>query len=150
MAIRADSIWAFLNRKHKESELLQDYIWRFKTCKEIKESHIGGPNILSKYIELTKKYKNDDKSHQDDIGYDAIIIQEPNPFEIKYSRKAASKFYTYVYLDNSDKSKYKSILKNPNQQNSFGNNQYPKNMTEANNILNNHKFDRSYTKTRQT
>ena len=51
-------------------------------------------------------------------------------------------------LENSDKSKYESILKNLNQQNSFGNNQYPKSITEANSILNNHKYDGSYIKSR--
>ena len=41
-------------------------------------------------------------------------------------------------------------MKNLNQQNFFENNQYPKNITEANNILNNHKFDGYYIKTKQS
>ena len=114
------------------------------------ESHFGGPIILSQYIELIKEYKNDVQSHQNDFENEIIASQEPNPLETKYLRKAASKLYAYVYLDNSDKSKYKSILKNLNLQNSFGNNQYPKNITEANNILNNHKFDGCYTISKQT
>ena len=146
MAIISDAIRTFLNTKQKESESLQDNTRRFKTSNEIMESHIGGPRILSKYIELTNEYKNDIQSHQNEFENDVITIQDPNPFETKYSRKAASKFYVYVYLDNSDKSKYESILKNLNQQNSFGNNQYPKNITEANNIC--HKFDGSYTKSK--
>ena len=84
------------------------------------ESHIGGPIILSKYIELTEEYKSDIQSHQNDIGNDVIVSQDPNPYKTKYSRKAASKVSEYVYLDNSDKSKYTSIFKNLNQQNSFG------------------------------
>ena len=54
----AVTIRAFLQTKQKESEPLQDYTRRFKTAKEIMESHIGGPIILTKYIELTKEYKN--------------------------------------------------------------------------------------------
>ena len=50
MAIITDAIGTFLNTKQKESESLQDYTQRFKTLKEIMESHIGGPIILSKYI----------------------------------------------------------------------------------------------------
>ena len=150
MAIIADAIRIFLNTKQKVSESLQDHTRRFKTSKEIMESHIGGPIILSKYIQLTKEYKNDIQSHQHKFENEIIASQEPNPFKTKYSRKAASKFYMYVYLDNSDNSKYKSILKNLNHQNFFGNNQYPKNITEANNILNNHKFDRYYTKSKQS
>ena len=126
MAIITDAIRTFLNKKQKESESLPDYMQRFKTSKEIMESHIGGPIILSKYIQITDKYKDDLQSYQNRFENETIASQEPNVFEIKYLRKAASKLYAYVYLDNSDKSKYDSILKNFNQQNSFGNNQYLK------------------------
>ena len=40
-----DAIRAFFNTKQKKSEPLQDYTRRFKTEKEIMESHIGGPII---------------------------------------------------------------------------------------------------------
>ena len=56
--------------------------------------------------------------------------------------------YAYIYLKNADKSKYDSILKSLNQQYSFGNNQYPTSITEANNILNSHKFNGNYNKSR--
>ena len=150
MAIITDSIRTFLNTKQKESESLQDYTRRYKTAKEIMESHIGGPIILIKYIELTEEYKVDIKTHQNIIVNGIITYKGPNTFEDKNTKKAASKLYAYIYLENSDKSKYESILKNLNQQNSFGNNQYPKSITEANNVLNNHKFDGSYMKSRQT
>ena len=45
MSIITDSIRAFLNTKQKESETLQDYTRRFKTSKEIMESHVGGPLV---------------------------------------------------------------------------------------------------------
>ena len=109
MAIISDAIRTFLNTKQKESESLQDYTRRFKTSKEIMESHISGPILLSKYIQLTEEYKNDIQSHQYGFENEIIASQEPNPFETKYSRKAASKFYVYLSLDNSDKSKYNSI-----------------------------------------
>ena len=46
-------------------------------------------------------------------------------------------------MENADKGKYESILKNLNQH------QYPQTITEANNILSNHKFDETYNKNRQ-
>ena len=76
--------------------------------------------------------------------------KDPSTFEDKYTKKAASKLYAYIYLENSHKSKHESILKNLNQQKCLGNNQYPKSITEANNILNNHKFDGSYVELRNT
>ena len=51
-------------------------------------------------------------------------------------------------MDNADESKYGSILKNLNQQFSLGNNQYPNSITKANSVLNNHKFDVVYTKSK--
>ena len=48
-----------------------------------------------------------------------------------------------MYLENSDPQKYGSVFKSLSQQKSFGNNQYPKNITAASNILNNHRLDNS-------
>ena len=150
MAIIADAMRTYLNTKQKESQSLQDYTRRFKTSKEIMESHIGGPIILSKYIELTEEYKNDVQSHLNDFKNEIIASQEPKSFETKCLRKTASKFYAYAYLDNSDKSKYKSILKISTNRILLKIINIQKNITEANNILNNHKFDRCYTKSKQT
>jgi hypothetical protein len=44
-------------------------------------------------------------------------------------------------LDNADKSKFGSILTGLNTLQSLGNNQYPKTITESNNILSNHGFE---------
>ena len=57
MLIIADALRFLLNTKQKEKENLQDYTRRFKTNKEIIESHLGNPLIISKYIKQTKEYK---------------------------------------------------------------------------------------------
>ena len=44
-------------------------------------------------------------------------------------------------MGNTDQGKYGSLLKNLNSQKSLGNDQYPKTITEANNVLSNHRFD---------
>ena len=49
--------------------------------------------------------------------------------------------YVYIYLENANQSKYNTVLKSLNQQKSFGNDQYPLNITDAKSILNIHKFD---------
>ena len=107
--------------------------------------HVEGPITLRKYIELStdckedlKQYENEDQNEKD----------KPNMNEEKQIRHASSKLYAYIYLDNANKSKYESILKNLNQQFSLGNNQYPKSITKANSVLNNHKFDMVYTKSK--
>ena len=45
---------------------------------------------------------------------------------------------------NANQSKYNSVLKSLKQQKSFGNDQYPSNITDANSILNIQKFDRNH------
>ena len=90
-----------------------------------------------------KTYKNNIANVQD-------AIKEPKEYHKKYAKKAASKLYAYIYLENGDKTKYDSILKNLNQQNSFGNNQCPKSIAEANSILNKHKFDITYLKSQNS
>ena len=87
------------------------------------ESHIGGPIILTKIVEAMK---DNDESNK-----------EKNK---RCQKKAFKQFLTYLYLDNADKTKYGSILVHYNTQQSLGNNQYPKSITESNNVLCNHKL----------
>jgi hypothetical protein len=46
-----------------------------------------------------------------------------------------------LYLNNADQKKYGSILQGLNTQQSLHNDQYPKTVIDANNVLSNHKFD---------
>mmetsp|Transcript_10213 Transcript_10213/g.14656 ORF Transcript_10213/g.14656 Transcript_10213/m.14656 type:complete len:92 (+) Transcript_10213:399-674(+) len=55
--------------------------------------------------------------------------------------KASEQFFAYLYLDNSDKNKYGSIIKGLSSQKSLGNDQYPRTIAETNNVLSNHRFD---------
>ena len=124
MSIVSDAFRATFNTRQRENESLQDYTRRFKTSKEILESHVGGPVTISKFI----------KSMQ---GYD------PNDVDIveEMTKKAHEQLFSYVYLENADPKKYGSIMKNLNSQKSLGNDQYPKTLIEATNVLSNHRFD---------
>ena len=142
MAIIADAIKIFMNTKQKDNESLQAYTRRFKSAKDIMESHVGGPITLKEYFQLSTDYKEDLKQYEykNRNENDKHNINEDN-----YIKNASSKLYAYIYLDNAINSKYESIFKNLNQQFSLGNNQYPKSITEANSILNNHELDMVYT-----
>ena len=52
MAIIMDAFRASFNAKQKENESLQDFTRRFKTSKDILESHLGGPIQLEKYVAI--------------------------------------------------------------------------------------------------
>jgi hypothetical protein len=59
----------------------------------------------------------------------------------KCHNKTYESFLAYLYIENADRTKYGSILVGLNTQQLLGYNQYPKTVTEANNVLNNHKLD---------
>ena len=102
MAIIADAIKVFMNTKQKDNESLQEYTQRFKSAKDIMESHVGGPIILKKYIQLSTDYKEDLKQYENENQNER---DKPNINEEKYIKKASSKLYAYIYLDNVNKSK---------------------------------------------
>ena len=57
MSIIIDAIIIFINTRQKENESLQEYTRRFKTAKDIMESHIREPIVLKKYIQFSPEYK---------------------------------------------------------------------------------------------
>ena len=124
MSIISDAYRAVWNAKQREGESLQDYTRRFKTSAEILESHIGGPMILVKYVKTMK-------------GYDVADAPKAD----KMIKQAHEALLAFLYLENSDQEKYGQIIQNLNSQKSLGNDQYPKSITETNNVLSNHKFD---------
>jgi hypothetical protein len=69
-------------------------------------------------------------------GYDTN-----NSSEIKYKIKVFVSFLAFMYLGNVGKSRYVSILTGLNTQQSLGNDQYPRTVIEASNVLSNHKLD---------
>jgi hypothetical protein len=128
MSIISDAFRAVLNVQQKESETLQDYTRRFKTSREILESHLGGPIILSKFVKTMS-------------GYDPKDLIKTNVC----IEKASEQLFAFLYLENADQAKYGSLLKGLNSQKSLGHDQYPKVLSETNNVLSNHRFDANAT-----
>jgi hypothetical protein len=93
MSIISDSMKTLLNVKQKKHESLQDYTKHFKTAHDVMKSHIGGPIILTKYVEKMTGY---DKTKPDEV--------------LKLQEKAFAQFLAYTYLDNADKAKYGTLL----------------------------------------
>ena len=113
-----------LNLKQKDGESLHDYTKRFKTARDVMVSHIGGPLLLTKVVTNMSDYDANDTD----------IIEKCN-------KKAFNQLLAFTYLENSDKAKYGSLLIGLQTQQSLKNNQYPQTITEANNVLSNHRFD---------
>jgi hypothetical protein len=103
---------------------LTDYTKRFKTARDLLVSQLGGPIILTQYIDTMKVTNKSDKQ------------------EMRRNQESAfEKFLAYTYLQNSDKTKYGSLMNNLKQQQSLKHDQYPKTIADASNVLNSHKFD---------
>jgi hypothetical protein len=69
-------------------------------------------------------------------GYD----QEDENNNKELVEKAFNQLTAYIYLENSDRSKYGSLLADLQTQQSLKSNQYPQNLVEANNVLSSHRF----------
>ncbi|KAL7556597.1 hypothetical protein ACA910_003488 [Epithemia clementina (nom. ined.)] len=123
MTVILDALHTLVTLKQRENKGLQDYTRRFKTCRDVLESHIGGPIELMKVVKAEK-------------GYDVSKCKE-------FMKKSFERFMTYVYIDNADKNKYGSLLSGLATQHSLGNNQYPTEIVEATNVLSNHRFDKT-------
>jgi hypothetical protein len=87
------------------------------------ESQFGGPIAPTKYVEKESNY------------------DPTNETIVKECRKTVSEeFLAILYLKNTNQKKYGSILQGLNTQQSLHNDQYPKTVIDANNVLSNHKL----------
>ena len=123
-----EAILRMLHLKQSEDEILLDYVKRFKQSRDITKSHVG-TDILDKFIENTREY-------QDETDDDAKKKMKDGAFD---------KWMSYLLLRNSDQGKYGSLLTGLSSQFSMQNNQYPKTVRDATDILSNHKFDKRST-----
>ena len=121
MSIILDAFQALIHARQKEQENLQDYTQCFKTATKILVSHIGSPIMLKKFVDARN-------------GYDAT---NQDKTDLQFT-EASKQFFTYLYLENVDQEKYGSLMQNLSSQRSLGNDQYPKTLAEANNVVSNH------------
>jgi hypothetical protein len=85
MLIILDAHITLLGTKQKEDESLQDYTNRFQVAKDVFESHMGGPMIITKVVEAMQGYNETDTKNQE-----------------KYRNEAYQRFAASLYLNNAD------------------------------------------------
>ena len=113
-----------LNIKQMENEGLLDYVKQFKQLRDITKSHVG-TDILDKFVENIPDYQNETDAAKQQAMKD----------------EAFERWMAYLIIWNSNQAKYGSLLNGMISQFSMGNNQYPKSITSATDILSNHKHD---------
>ena len=125
MSAIADAMRNMMQLRQRDDESLIDYTARFKSSKDILVSQIGGPIMLTKYVE-------------------SMESSSSKPEKAK-QKEAFEQLMAFLYIENSDKAKYGSLISGLSSQYSLGQDQYPKTITDASNVLSNHRFDPAYT-----
>ena len=124
MLIIYDSMKTVFNTKQREDENLNQYQQCFKTQRDVMSSHIGGPIILTQFIRTMP-------------GYDAADADA-----VKQCQKDAhAQFLAYIFIENSDNAKYGSLKTVLSTSFALGHNDYPKDLTQAMKVLEQHKHD---------
>ena len=113
-----------LNIKQQDRESLIEYTRRFKQARDVTLSHVGG-EVLDTFVEHTEEYQQ--------------LTQEDE--KLKMKAQAFNKWMAFLYLKNSDQNRYGSLLTGLASQYSLKKDQYPTNLADATDVLNNHKHD---------
>ena len=140
-----DAMKSLINLKQKEDENPIDYLKRFKVALDVFYSHVGKDFTFPRIVEEHEDYD----SHMNKIkATDTSEAQKDTARnEIKKIGKGCMKEFTaYLYLENSDRPRYGSILKGLGSQFSLQNDQYPKTLEEAHNVIENHQVDNRQSK----
>jgi hypothetical protein len=122
-----DALKNFINTKQKDDENLVDYTRRFKSSRDVLESHVGGK------LQFTKMSQSDDDWDKTDTDK-----------QKKCHERAYGRLIALLYLQNSEQIKYGSVLNGLGSQFALKQDQYPKSLTHATSILSDHKFDSTY------
>ena len=125
MSIISELLCTLLETKQKDEENLQEYAHQFETAEEIFCLHMGGPFLIPNLVQKEADF--------DEFGDVEVNQQCMNDV---YER-----FLAFIFMQQSDHDKYGTLLKTLNAQHSLHNNQYPKTVSEASNVLSNHKHD---------
>ena len=143
-----DALKNMLNMKQREDESTIDYLRRFKAARDVFYSHVGKNFVFPRTVEDDKEYKDALQEYiaaTDDAGREAATDKAQ-----KARVKSMDQFLSYLFLENSDRLRFGSILSGLDTQFSLNNDQYPKTLLDAQNVVSNHKWDDAYKQKRKS
>ena len=118
-----DALGRLINVRQQENEHLLDYVKRFKQLRDVVKSQLG-TKILDEFTEHQAEFRE--------------TTSEDEKTEMK--KEAFEKWMAYLIIRGSDQAKYGSLVKGFVSQYSLGNDQYPKTITTAIDVLSNHRL----------
>ena len=134
---------SFINLGQKDDETSIDYLKRFKAAQDVFYSHVGRDFCFPKLA----------ADHADCAAHKAVVIGDKTTMQEKMAarleikkinKECMDKFTAHIHLENTDRSRYGSIMTGLDSQFSLGNAQCPKNLIDAQNVIQNHNYDPEY------
>ena len=135
-----DAMKNLLNIRQKDDESLIDYTARFKSVRDVAMSQLGAPVEIKPLVDAL--HSENTRTSRAAATMSGSSSTTPNRSDAV--SRIYKDFITFVYLDSADKLKYGTLLNQLQQQYSLGNDQYPKELVDATNVLSNHRFDPAY------
>ena len=145
MRTAEDAMTSFLTIRQREDESIIDFLKRFKNTKDVFLSHIGKDFTLPNMVRQHNDYPTEDefKSPQE------AVREAAKESAAQLAKQVLERFIAFKYLRAVDQTKYGSVLAGLNTQFSLGNDQYPKTLTDAHNVISAHRWDPEYKKKSQ-
>ena len=123
LASMHEAVIQLINIRQYEGEALLEYVKRFKQCRNAMKNYAKKNIVYGFLVENTDDYK-----------------KATSDAERKRLREEEfDKYMAYLLLKGSDQSKYNSLYRGLTSQYALGNNQYPKDIQAATDILSSHK-----------
>jgi len=130
--------------KQYDNEALIEYVKRFKQMKDVFLTYMTEDFVMpfverqfNRNIDIENVNQNDNNEGSDDIT-------ATNTSKIVTATAGCEMAFATLLLQNADKNKYGSLLKDLNKQFSLGHNQFPKTISAAVDVLSQHPFDQKF------
>ena len=145
MRTAEDAMTSFMTIRQRDDESLIDFLRRYKNTKDVFLSHIGKDFTLPSMVRQHPDYPD-----EIDLNSDVSTVREAARGKAEeLAKQVLERFIAYRYLKAVDQTKYGSVISGLNSQFSLGNDQYPKTLTDAHNVISAHRWDPEYKKKTQ-
>ena len=136
-----DALKGIINHRMKDDESAIDYLKRFKVARDVVKTHCGKDFYIPKMVLEDQKYID---IEADLDSNNPTKRQKAQDVLKELKKETMEEFITYLYLENLDRSRYDSLIKGLESQFSLGNDQYPKDLVKAHNVVSLHAWDPEY------
>ena len=148
MKTTCESMKALVKVRMKDDEKSIDY-QHFKASRDVMCSHVGKDSAFPKVLEEDEA-DNEQKQIANSLLSTKNEQAEATLEMERISKALTDQFLACVHLENSDRSRCGSIMTGLDTQHSLGNDQHPKNLIDAQNVIENHTHhDENYREKRE-